>query len=145
MKIENLRSPYDRVSGMVYFGRMLDKIRLHEQGKLPPDFVENLGTGFDGRCCGFLRLSYDHIKVKVLGEPMLSDEQILQWCWATGRELDANDLEIWNGFMLKRGWRDEAHERLVFRLQEAGFPNDGTLETMFDYIDADEGRPLRTH
>src|SRR5579862_9662907 len=33
--IPNLRSPFDQVKGIVYFGRMLDKIRLFESGKLP--------------------------------------------------------------------------------------------------------------
>lgn len=42
---------------MVYFGRMLDKIRLHAAGALPVDYVVNLGdakpTVFDGRICRF--------------------------------------------------------------------------------------------
>jgi gluconokinase len=141
MKIEKLRSPYDTVKGMVYFGRMLDKIRLHAAGQLPADYVENLGKGFDGRCCLYLRMVYDRIRIKVLSEPNLSDDEVLEWCFATGRSLDDNDIEIWNDFMWKRGWCDEARERLIFRLQEAGMPNDGTILTMFDYIDADEGRP----
>ncbi len=145
MKIDNLRSPYDAVGGMVYFGRMLDKIRLHAQGKLPADMIENLGTGFDGRCCGFLRMPYDEIKSKVLADPTLNDVQMLEWCFQTGRRLNQNDLEIWNEFMIKRGWRDEAHERLLFRLKEAGLPYDGKIMTMFDYIDYDEGRKSQRH
>ena len=33
--IPGLRSPFDQVNGLVYFGRMLDKIRLAAAGKLP--------------------------------------------------------------------------------------------------------------
>ena len=33
------RSAYDRVGGLVYFARMLDKIRLFAAGKLPPVFI----------------------------------------------------------------------------------------------------------
>jgi hypothetical protein len=33
--IPGLRSPSDQVNGLVYFRRMLDKIRLAEAGKLP--------------------------------------------------------------------------------------------------------------
>ena len=38
--IPGLRSPYDTVGGIVQFGRMLDKIRLHAAGKLPAAWVE---------------------------------------------------------------------------------------------------------
>ena len=35
------RSPYDKVGGIVFFGRLIDKIRLHLAGKLPDTY--NLG------------------------------------------------------------------------------------------------------
>jgi hypothetical protein len=41
--VPGLRSPYDKVGRLVYFGCMLDKIRLHAIGKLPPDYQSNLG------------------------------------------------------------------------------------------------------
>ncbi len=46
MKIEGLRSGHDQVGGIAFFGRTLDKIRLHSQGVLPDDY--NLGHGLDG-------------------------------------------------------------------------------------------------
>jgi hypothetical protein len=53
--VTGLRSAYDKVGRLVFFGRMLDKIRLHAAGRLPPDYVANLGevrpTVFDARCC----------------------------------------------------------------------------------------------
>ncbi len=33
-----LRSPSEKVGGLFYFGRMLDKIRLNAKGELPPDY-----------------------------------------------------------------------------------------------------------
>jgi len=55
--VPGLRSPYDKVGRLVYFGRMLDKIRLHAIGKLPPDYQSDLGDDQpklnDGRCCRF--------------------------------------------------------------------------------------------
>ncbi|MCW5553460.1 MAG: DUF5069 domain-containing protein [Verrucomicrobiae bacterium] len=42
--IPGLRSPFDQVNGLVYFGRMLDKIRLAAAGKLPPDWEAARGT-----------------------------------------------------------------------------------------------------
>ena len=42
-----LRSPSEKVGGLFYFGRMLDKIRLHAEEQLPHDYHANLGRGFD--------------------------------------------------------------------------------------------------
>ena len=70
-----LRSPNEKVGGLFYFGRMLDKIRLHARGELPPDYHENLGKGFDEKCVTFLQINYDQLveRVKRGG----SDEEIL--------------------------------------------------------------------
>jgi gluconokinase len=133
------RSPYDAINGLVYFPRMLDKIRIHAAGGLPPGYEEHLGTGFDGRCLHFLGVKYEDVKKHVLaGE---SDEAVLAWCLANGRKPDEEDIEVWSGFLSKRGWRDEARERVVFRLKEAGLERlDGEVVTMFDFIDIDEKR-----
>jgi gluconokinase len=48
------RSAYDRTGGLVYFARMLDKIRRPAAGQLRADFHPNLGAGFDARCCHLL-------------------------------------------------------------------------------------------
>ena len=65
MKIEGLRSGYCRVGCIVFFGRTLDKIRLHVQGIFPNDY--NLGHGLDNRVCQFLRVKYDDlVKEEVL-------------------------------------------------------------------------------
>ncbi len=53
------RSPYDKIGGIVYFGRMLDKMRLKAAGELHPDLEENVGIGFDKRCVDFLGVSYE--------------------------------------------------------------------------------------
>jgi gluconokinase len=52
------RSAYDRAGGIVYFARMLHKIRLRAAGALRADFHANPGSGFDGRCCRFLGIEY---------------------------------------------------------------------------------------
>ena len=144
MKIEGLRSCYDTVGGIVYFGRMLDKIRLHAKGKLPEDYVVNIGdnpTMFDGRCLNFLKVQYEDLKARTLAGG--TDDEILAWCFAKGRKPTDDETLIWNAFMSKRGWRDEARERLNFRKKEAGLEDRDDIQTMFDYIDIDEGRPLR--
>ncbi len=141
MKIDNLRSPHAQVSGLVYFGRMIDKIRLHAKGELAEEYQPNLGGGFDSRCVNFLGVQYPALveRVKQGG----SDEEILEWCFAQGRKPNAEEFEIWNEFMRKRGWNDEATSILHRRLKEGNFEDRTDIQTMFDYIDLDEGRDPR--
>jgi hypothetical protein len=138
MPITGLRSPQDKVGPIVYFGRMLDKIRLHGAGELPTDYIPNLGEGFDKFCVEFLGIKYEDLvrRVKDGG----TDEEILEWARQQGRALKDQDFYVWNEFMRKRGWNDTASERLIQRKGEAGFPNRDDIQTFFDFIDADEGR-----
>jgi len=138
MKVDNLRSPYAKTAGLFYFARMLDKIRLHAAGQLPAEYHANLGGGFDERCLNFLAVNYDSLKERVSGGG--TDEEILEWAYAHGRERSAEEIEVWNEFMRKRGWNDEATERLQSRLQEGGFADRDDVQTFFDFIDLDEGR-----
>ena len=136
MRIPNLRSPNVKVGGLCYFARMLDKIRLHAEGKLPDDYVANLGRGFDERILNFLHVAYGDVVLETLSDK--TDEQMLAWCFTNGRVPHEEEIEIWNGFMTKRGWRDEVNEVLVRRKKESGFENRDDIQTMFEYIDADE-------
>ena len=47
------KSPKEMTSGMMWFPRLVDKIRLHARGELAEDYHENLGGGMDKRCVGF--------------------------------------------------------------------------------------------
>ena len=140
--VPGLRSPYDKVSRVVYFGRMLDKIRLQAAGKLPPDYIDNLGDAkpgmFDTRCCSFLRVRFAEIQARALGGGF-SDEQVLAWCLERGGARTDEECLVWNQFMTKRGWRDEAHARLRQRIAESALESKPIM-SMFDYLDFDEGR-----
>jgi gluconokinase len=140
MTVPGLRSPYVKTRGLMYFARMLDKIRLHAKGSLPSDYHANLGEGFDKLCAQFLRVNYADLAGQA--NKLSSDEAVLDWCEATGRKPDESDFEVWNEFMRKRGWNDGASERLRQRKAESGFANRDEIQTFFDYIDADEGRPV---
>ena len=139
--IPGLRSPFDQVNGLVYFGRMLDKIRLAAAGKLPEGWQAARGVAmknsFDDRCCRFLKIDYAALEAETLKGG--SDEALLAWAYAQGRRPDEQEIEVWNGFMTKRGWRDTGTQRLNERLAEIGLPP-GTVQTMFEFIDLDEGR-----
>ena len=56
---------------MIYFPRMLDKIRLHGRGELHEDYHENLGAPrtLDGACCNFLRINYDDLRERIPAVP----------------------------------------------------------------------------
>src|SRR4029077_11766895 len=42
------RSPREMMCGWVHLPRYIDKIRLYLAGKLHPDYLPNLGKGYDG-------------------------------------------------------------------------------------------------
>ena len=134
MKISGLRSSYEKVGGIVFFGRMLDKIRLHAQGKLPADY--NRGTGMDGRILRFLSVGYDSLIQRTLQGG--TDEEILEWAFQKGRRPGEEDILVWNAFMTKRGWRDEASEMLKKEKEKRGFGNRDDIQTFFDFHKADE-------
>ena len=141
MDVEKLRSPYIQCGGIYYFPRMLDKIRLHAATQLPIDYQANLGGGFDSRCLSFLWIDYAPLVERV--KQGSTDEEILEWAFNQGRKPSEEEIEIWNDFMRKRGWKDEMSERLAQRKRESGIQDRDDIQTFFDYIDIDEGRDPR--
>ena len=144
--VPGLRSPYARVGRLVYFGRMLDKIRLHAAGRLPADYVVNLGAPrpvvFDARCCRFLGIAYEDLVARTLAGG--SDTEILAWAEARGTPRDDEECMIWNRFMTKLGWRDDRTELLRQRCAEFGLTH-LPIDCFFDVLDYDEGRdPVRS-
>lgn len=131
-------SAFVEVGGMVYFARMLDKIRKHARGELREDFHEMIGKGFDGRCCRFFRLDYEAIKARTLQGG--SDEEIFAWCRQNGRPVNDEDIAIWSSFSRKRGWRDDASKGLEEFKARSGLAHREDLATFFDYYEVDEGR-----
>jgi hypothetical protein len=127
-------------SGMMYFPRMLDKIRLHARGELGEDYHVNLGhrKAADGTCVNFLRVSYPDLRERVLAGG--TDEEILEWCFEKGRRLNEGDLIVWNGFLSKFGWRDLATPTLERIKKKGGIEHRGDIVTIADLIDFDEGR-----
>ena len=138
MKVDGLRSDYEKVSSIVFFGRMLDKIRLNAAGRLPPGY--NLGTSdwtwFDARCTRFLGVAYPALVERVLRGG--SDEEILRWCFENGRKPGEEEIEVWNGFMRSYGWRDCSSEELAEVKRKRGFAQRDDIQTWFDFHKADE-------
>ncbi len=44
--------------------------------------------------------------------------------------------------MRKCGWDDDIRETLIRRKAESGLAERSDIRTMFEFIDADEGRPI---
>jgi hypothetical protein len=139
MKIEGIKGCYEKTGGLFYFARMCSKIRLHADGKLPEDYYDMLGQGFDGRTCRYLNVRYEDVKTQVLAGK--TDEQVFEWCLANGRRLTDEQVLIYNSFISKRGWRDDETDAFIpAMIKQYGVKNDGTVITDFDLIETDEGR-----
>ncbi len=135
--VPGLRSSYALTAGLVHFGRMLDKIRLHAANRLPSDYHGNLGIGFDGRTCAFLGVAYADLKARTVEGG--TNEEILAWCESKAGTRSASDREVWSRFLMKIGWRDERSPILRKRVIELGL-GAHPIETFFDLNDFDEGR-----
>src|SRR5947207_6687910 len=130
MQTQTPCSDHIKTKGLIYFARMLDKIRLNAAGKLPSDYfvgVDDDPTVFDARCTRFLEVNYDELINRTLKGG--SDEEILEWCFEHGRRPNEEEIEIWNAFILKRGWRDAGREELTAWKREAGFDDRADIYT----------------
>ena len=143
MKNVRLRSPCDKVGGLVYFGRMVDQIRAHANGELPPEYQGNLGKGLDEYCVNFLGVTYNLV-VQYVNEG-LSDGAILQSCFGMGHRPSEVQIHMWNEFMRKRGWNDELSETLESQKKKGALLSRSEIQTVFHFIDADEGRLVNGH
>ena len=134
------KSPKETTKGIMYFPRMLDKIRLHGCGDLPEEYHKNFGTPrtADSACCNFLRVHHRELceRVKQGG----TDEEILEWCFEKGRKPNEGDLFLWNGFASKIGFRDFATQTLVEQKQKLGIADRDDIQTIPDLMDFEEGR-----
>jgi gluconokinase len=139
--VPGLRSCYEKVGRLVYFGRMLDKIRLHAAGQLPADYVKNVGDAqfltLDGRCCRFLGVPHGAVRERTLQGG--TDAEILAWVEARGTVRTDEECHMFNRFILKLGWRDERSAVLPQRIIDSGLAGK-PIETLVDHIEYDEGR-----
>jgi len=136
-------SDYVETSGIIFFARMLDKIRLNAKGLLPDDY--NLGfsdpTSFDARFCRFWEIDYDLLATRTLQGG--TDDELLEWCFQGRKFPNEDQILIWNSFIIKRGWRDEGAPGLIVEKELYGFANRDDILTYVDLHDADENRALR--
>ena len=135
------RSAYDTTLGLIYFARMIDKMRLVREGQLPEVYLPFIGEGFDGRICRFLNIGYAAIRDRAAAGG--SDEELLEWCFENGHRPTEEEILVWNKYASKTGWRDDdtgATGRLEKNKADSGLGDRPDIVTFFDYYDYDEGR-----
>ena len=134
------RSPREKVGGLFVFGRILDKIRYYAKvGHLPEGYHLGIIPGthtFDHRVCSFLGVSYEDLAHRTLEGG--TDEEVLEWCFQHGRRPDQEQIDIWNAFLSKRGWRDESSTKVAEQKNALGLSHREDLQTIFDLMDAEE-------
>jgi len=136
-----IRSPRHPIGGIYVLARILDKIRLNAAGQLPAGYHVGVVPGnrtFDDRVCQFLGVEFSALEVRTLQGG--SDEEILEWSFTQGDRPNPEQIEIWNGFMSKRGWRDSAQSGFDTAKAEAGLAGRDDIQCYFDLMDAEEGR-----
>ena len=133
-------SPYEKVGGLVWVPRMLRKIRLRASGQLPADYLPYMGLGFDRRCVRFLGVAYEAVVERVAAGG--TDEEILEWCFATGKRPSEVEIHVWNEYMIKRGWRDTDSPSIDLQeyKEKYGLGHRSDILTYFDFYEVDEGR-----
>jgi Domain of unknown function (DUF5069) len=144
MQTQTPCSDHIKTKGLIYFARMLDKIRLKAGGELPPDYftgVDEDPTMFDARCTRFLGVNYDELVERTLKGG--SDEEILEWCFQRGRQPNEEEIAIWNAFLSKRGWRDDASSDLRAAKERSNLGDRDDIQSWVDLHDAEEGRTPR--
>jgi hypothetical protein len=138
-----LRSPRQTLGGYVFLPRLIDKIRLHAQGKLPPEYIDNLlkaGLTLDGRLLTFTGLDAEELRRAILAAK--TDEQVLDWVerhakphTKTEKQQWIAEIEVYRPSAEWAQWRREVYKELAVKVDPA------TL-SLFDLIDMDEGRAI---
>lgn len=139
-RVEGFRSPYDKTTGgLNHLGRMLDKIRLMQAGRLPEEYHRNYGlsVGLDGHLCGFLNVKFEDIEARV--KEGGTDAEIAEWIFLRGLRPNRMQTLIWNECSRKFGWNDRVAPYLQKIKQEMG-QADHPACTSFDLIEVNEER-----
>lgn len=137
----SLRSPRATLGGYVLLPRLIDKVRLDAQGRLPPDYQAKLlkpGLTLDGRFLTFTGLDAGQLRTAVLAAR--DDDEVLAWVRAHARvhsepekEQWARQIEAYRPDATVAGNRKQNYPHLAGKL-------DLSQISVFDLIDLDEGR-----
>ncbi|MGQ0696309.1 MAG: DUF5069 domain-containing protein [Nitrospiraceae bacterium] len=137
------RSPKALLDGIAHLGRFIDKIRLRNAGHIQD--YNYITVGFDKYLIDFLGIDPKAFEQRVLAGG--TDEELLAWVRAHGRQLSEQETTQWSRDLLARGPNDDAaRQRFQGRLQDIatkrGVPVSSLppISTWADVIELDEGR-----
>jgi hypothetical protein len=118
---------------------MLDKIRLHQAGRLPEEYHPNFGlrAGLDGH----LAVSSASNRPKCMsGFGNAAAMRACPMVLPEGLRPNKMQIRIWNEFARKFGWNDAASKFLARMKQEDGLEHRTDIVITFELIDLREGR-----
>jgi hypothetical protein len=137
------RSPRVLLGGMAHLGRFIDKIRLRNAGRIQD--YNYVTVGFDKYLIDFLKIDPAAFAQRVLAGG--TDEELLEWVCANGRQLTEHETAQWSRDLLASGPKDEAgRQRFQGRLQDIAIKRSvpvsslPPVSTWVEVIELDEGR-----
>lgn len=133
------RSPRETMCGWMHLPRFIDKIRLHQVGKLHPDYQGNLCKGFDGRWLDAAGVDASEFLEVVRNS--ITDGQVCDWVFKNVKKPES-DKAAHREKMLDYPKKEDAEmqARLKMRKEQAGLSHRDDIQTFVDFIDADEKR-----
>ena len=136
-----IRSPRETLGGYVFLPRLIDKVRLHAQGKLPPEYIGNLlkaGLTLDGRLLTFTGLDAEELRRAILAAK--TDEEVLIWVERHAKPHTEAEKQRWiTEIEAYRPNAESARRRREVYKEVASVIDPATLN-VFDLIDMDEDR-----
>lgn len=129
------------LGGYIVLPRLIDKVRLHAQGKLPPEYVGNLlkpGRTLDGWFLAFTGLAVEPLRQAILSAE--TDEAVLAWVKRHAIVHDEKAKRQWAEGI--SAWRPDA---AGLEARKRNYPDladkvDLRFLSPLDLIDMDEGR-----
>ncbi len=138
-KIIYPRSPREMMCGWMHLPRFIDKIRLHQAGKLHPDYQDNLTKGFDGLWLKTAGVEAD-VFIGVV-KNSITDGEVADWVAKNVKKTEAEKTAHREAMLNYPAAGDDAMQaRLKLRKEQAGMAHRAEIKTFVDFIDADEGR-----
>ena len=133
------RSPRETMCGWMHLPRYIDKIRLHQAGRLHADYQPNYGKGFDGAWLKAAGLTHEQFEEVV--RRTITDGQVADWVLHHVARTEAEKKGHAEGMFSYPSATDaQAQARLKMRKEQAGLAEREDIRCFVDFIDADEKR-----
>lgn len=136
-----LRSPRETLGGYIILPRMIDKVRLHAKGMLPPEYVPNLlapAPALDGRFLAFTGLDAEELRKAILAAK--TDTEVLAWVERNATPRTDSEKRQWmeeiDAYRPNAQWAE--FRRKTYK--EVAAKVDPATLSILDLIDMDEGR-----